>query len=305
LPARPDTPTCLPRARLHVVRLRRRFLFSVLPLSPLRQPHPPRSPGRINRAGLVVLALLTPRLGATDLEPAWQALSYGFYQEAGELFRTTGDTPASRLGASLAALNQATTTQALLDEIRREWEALTTTPGETARAARYLLGRWYQLHPYTPDPAAAADQYRRLLKATSDDLWQRLAVVKLAILHLTALPQPAGLDARLPEADALVQQTTDPVTRRDLHLVIAEVRLHHRRYDAGTRDHLLAALETPAPADLRADLLIQVARLSHLLEEPAVARSYYQRFIREHPLDRRCSMVELILAGGETPGPAS
>lgn len=304
MPARPDTPTCLTRARPHVVRLRRRSLFSVLPLPPLRQPRPPRGPGRITRAGLFALALLAPRLGATDLEPAWQALSYGFHQEAGELFRTT-DTPASRLGASLAALNRATTTQASLDEIRREWEALTTTPGESARAARYLLGRWYQLHPYTPDPAAAADQYRRLLEAASDDLWQRLAVVKLAILHLTALPQPAGLDARLAEAGALLQQTTDPATKRDLHLVIAEVRLHHRRHDAGTRDHLLAALDSPAPADLRADLLIQVARLSQLLDEPAVARSYYQRFIREHPLDRRCSMVELILAGGETPGPAS
>lgn len=281
-------------------------------LSPaIWNPLPVQGPAKSNllsglsRAGLFALTLLTPRLDATNLEPAWQALSHGFYQEAAELFRATEDTPASRLGASLSALNRGTTTVTALDEIHREWEALAITAGEPARAARYLLGRWYQLHPYTPDPLTAADQYRQLISSATDDLWHRLAVVKLAILHLTALPQPAGLNARLAEADALLRETTDPVTKRDLHLVIAEVRLHHRRHDAGTRDHLLAALNTAAPADLRADLLIQVARLSQLLKEPTVARSYYQRFVREHPLDRRCSMVGLILAGGETPGPAS
>ncbi len=93
-------------------------------------PLPVQRPAKSNflsglpRAGLFALTLLTPRLDATELEPAWQALSRGFHQEAAELFRAIADTPASRLGASLSALNSATTTVTVLNEIHREWEAL-------------------------------------------------------------------------------------------------------------------------------------------------------------------------------------
>ena len=68
--------------------------------------------------------------------------------------------------------------------------------------------------------------------------------------------------------------------------------------------HLLAALDAPSlGADVRADLLIQIARVSQLMNDAVTARGYFERFVREFPRDRRRPTVDLILAGSEAPGP--
>ncbi len=50
------------------------------------------------------------------------------------------------------------------------------------------------------------------------------------------------------------------------------------------------------PADLRADLLIQTARVALQLGDQATARAHYERFIREFPKDRRHYTIRQALA---------
>ena len=254
---------------------------------------------------MLVFACLAPGVNAQTpgLTSQWQTLSYGFYDDAGEAFARAGDSGEARLGAAIAKVNSSPVTTASLADAQRQLTDLVAND-EIGRAAHYFLGRLHQLHPIAPDPFAAAREFEALVATGADDVWCRLALVKLAILRLTTLPGPDDPGARVASVEALFDRTTDPATRRDLHLVIAEVCLRQQRYDAATREHLLAALAAPSPgADVRADLLIQVARVSQLMGDAVAAREHYERFVRDYPRDRRRPTVELILAGGETPGP--
>jgi hypothetical protein len=47
---------------------------------------------------------------------------------------------------------------------------------------------------------------------------------------------------------------------------------------------------------MRADLLIQVARLASLLGDRATARVNYERFLQDYPKERRCFTVSEALA---------
>lgn len=250
-------------------------------------------------AGLASLATAqTP-----GLESHWEVLSYGFYNDAGDAFARSGASREARLGAAIAQANRSPVTAASLAEAARQLEALAAND-DLGRAAHYFRARLYHLHPIQPNLAAAAQAYDALVATGADDVWCRLALVKLAILRLTTLPGPADLDARLAAVEPLFTRTADPGTRRDLHLVIAEVCLHHQRYNASTRGHLQAALAAPeVGADVQADLLIQIARVSQLMGDAATARAHFERFVREFPRDRRRPTVDLILAGRETPGP--
>ena len=231
------------------------------------------------------------------LAEAWQTLSTGQCDDAIRQFAAAGASREARLGLAMAQFNRPPVTASSLDDARQQFEQLTAGNDEVGHAARYFLGRLQQLHPLNPDPAAAARTYERLIATGADDRWCRLGLVKLAVLRLTVLPSPNGFAAQLASAEPLLARTADPVTQRDLHLVISEVRLHHELYDAGTLGHLQAALGEPTlPADLRADLLIQTARLSLKLGDPATARAHYERFLREFPKDRRHFTVQEALA---------
>ncbi|MBS0632981.1 MAG: hypothetical protein JSS11_13795 [Verrucomicrobia bacterium] len=242
-------------------------------------------------------AALSPalRLAATEppLTAAWQALSDGFYEDAMQQFAAAGDSREARLGLAMAQCSRAPTTASSLDEARAQFERLAPGDDETGHAARYFLGRLQQLHPISPDATAAARIYEQLVATRADDRWCRLALVKLAVLRLTGSASPESIAA----VEPLLARTADPVTQRDLHLVISEVRLHRGLVDATTLSHLQAALDEPTlPADLRADLLIQTARVALQLGDPATARARYERFIREFPKDRRLYTIQQALA---------
>jgi len=251
----------------------------------------------LTAAALVPAAQAQTKSTAPVLAEAWQTLSDGFYDDAIRQFAATGSSREARLGLAMAQFNRPPVTSSSLDDACRQFEELAGGDDDTGHAARYFLGRLQQLHPMAPDPAAAARTYERLVATGADDRWCRLALVKLAVLRLTILPSPNGLPAQLLAAEPLLSRTADPVTRRDLHLVLSEVRMHHQLYDATTLGHLQAALNEPTlPADMRADLLIQTAQISLKLGDLATARARYERLLREFPKDRRHYTVKQALA---------
>lgn len=258
------------------------------------------------RAKLALGAFLAGGLAATisaveptstpSLQAGWQALSIGQYAEAIDLFHTAGTSREAQLGLAIAQLNRPPITPSSLADAQRQLETLA---GDDAcgHAARYFLGRLQQIHPMTPDPAAAARAYEQLVATGADDTWTRLALVKLAILRLTALRPAGALPEQLAAVEPLLARTSDPATLHDLHLVIAEARLNHEIYDATTLGHLRAALATTRESDtMRADLLIQVGRLASMLGERDVAKEHYERFLRDYPKERRNYTVSMALA---------
>ena len=239
-----------------------------------------------------------------SLTEAWQTLSIGFYSDASDQFTATAKSREAQLGLALAQLNRPPVTPSSLDEAQRQLTALAAGNDVTSHAARYFLGRLLQVHPMTPEPAAAAQEYERLVATGADDTWSRLALVKLAILRLTVLPAAGLLPAQLAAVEPLLARTADPGTQHDLHLVLAEARLNHELYDATTLGHLRAALVTTREADtMRADLLVQIARLASRLGDRAVAKEHYERFLHDYPKERRAFTVNAALTQLDGPFP--
>lgn len=238
------------------------------------------------------------------LADAWQSLSVGFYSDAIDQFNATGSSREAQLGLAIAQLNRPPVTPSSLAEAQRQLTLLASGDDAFGHAARYFLGRLQQIHPMTPDPTAAAREYERLVATGADDTWCRLALVKLAILRLSVLPAAGTLAVQLAAVEPLLARTADPATQHDLHLVIAEARLNHEIYDAITLGHLQAALATTREADtMRADILIQVARVATLLGDQATAKAHYERFLHDYPKERRFFTVSTALAhlGGVFP----
>jgi len=244
-----------------------------------------------------MVARATEKTLPPSLAEAWQTLSIGFYSDAREQFTTTAPSREAQLGLAIAQLNRPPITPSSLANAQQQLARLAARDDITGHAARYFLGRLLQIHPMTPDPMAAAHEYERLVATGADDLWCRLALVKLTILRLTILPAPGTLSAQLAAVEPLLELTSDPATQHDLHLVIAEARLNHEFYDAATLGHLQAALATTRESDtMRADMLIQVARVATLLGQRAVAQDHYERFLRDYPKERRFYTVTSALA---------
>ena len=257
-------------------------------------------------AGLLaaVAAQATEKTLPPSLADAWQTLSIGFYSDAIDQFTATGSSREAQLGLAIAQLNRPPVTPSSLEEAQRQLAVLAAGEDATSHAARYFLGRLLQIHPITPDPAAAAHEYERLLATGADDTWTRLALVKLAILRLTVLPAPGDVPAQLAAVEPLLTRTADPATLHDLHLVLAEVRLSHEIYDAAALGHLRAALATTRESDtMHADLLIQVARLASMLGDRATAKEHYEQFLHDYPKERRAFTVSEALAHLDGPFP--
>ncbi len=70
------------------------------------------------------------------------------------------------------------------------------------------------------------------------------------------------------------------------------------------RSATLAALATTRESDtMRADLLIQIARLASRLGDRATAKEHYEQFLRDYPKERRAFTVSEALAHLDSPFP--
>ena len=284
-------PACIPTPA---------FFYSMSRSGLFRSYSPGIASGRWGKlaAGLVVIGSIShPSAGNPDLAEGWRALSIGSALSALDYFPGAGTDREALLGASIAGAQLPPITPGSLARASRQLEELARGADETAHAAAYHLGRIIQFGPFAPDPVAASEHFEKLVATGADDRWCRLALLKLALLQLTVLPEPGGMKARLAKTNGLFPRTANLQTRRDLHLIIAEVRLSHGLYDAATLAHLNAAAAIGGLDDsMHGDLLIQQARLSTELGEVEAARGFYGEFLRLYPKDSRHFTVQGALA---------
>ena len=180
-------------------------------------------------------------------------------------------------------------TEAILAEVARGGD-------ELAEQAAYLQARIYQAHFSQPVPEKAAALYRALAEKKPRSHWAQLGLVKLALLQLYVLPEPAGPAARHAATGALLARLTEKSLQRDLHLQLGLAGLFYHQPLPGVLEHLLAADRIGGVAGQAGeDLVVQIAELSFRDGQDAQARGYFERYLREYPVSGRCFTVRARL----------
>jgi len=256
----------------------------------------------VRRVALPLLFLLCLPAAASSDAPAgdvWRLLAGNLPGEAAAALRQAA--PADPRQRALAEAVILVARQPLTDERLREAERrlndLAAEADETGAAALYLAGRLHQLHYTTPNFPRAAAYYRQLADAQPDSAWAQLGLVKLALLTLHVLPEPAAPVDRLSAAEALLARVVEPVLRRDLLIVLGRARLFYELDPERARADLLAADAIGGLTGLaEADLALQIGELSFRAGDDERAERYFGRFLQSNDADPRVYAVEQRLA---------
>ena len=235
-------------------------------------------------------------LAAADPEPGafWRLLAGNLPGEAAAALREAAPTdPRERaLAEAVMLVARQPLTDERLREAERRFNALAVVPDEAGAAALYLAGRLHQIHYTTPDYVRAAEYYRQLAAAQPASPWAQLGLVKLALLTLHVLPEPAAPAARLATAEVLLDRVTEPLLRRDLLIVLGRARLFYEIAPERALADLLAADAIGGLSGLAAaDIALQIGELSFRAGEDLQARRYFERFLEGNDADPRVYAV--------------
>ncbi|MEO6875807.1 MAG: hypothetical protein ABI222_13395 [Opitutaceae bacterium] len=234
-----------------------------------------------------------------DLVKAWELVGRHLANDAlaGLQKNREPDSREARFAEAVVRMDSQPVTDAGLKQVEVQLTGLARGSDEVAQASAYLIGRLYQAHYFTPDYARAALEYEQLAVKYPTSYWAQLGLVKLALLKLYLLPEPATPEARIAEAEALLPRVTVPELQRDLHLVLGRSQLFFAQPMAGVLAHLIAADRIGGLTLLkRGELQLQIGELSRREGRWEQARVYFQRFQDENEIDGRLSNVKLKLA---------
>lgn len=248
---------------------------------------------------LGLLCLSTPGKGANDDEvAAWELLSRHLPADALARLHAphAGSGREGAFAEAVVIMDSQPVTDARLQGVMQRLADLAQGDDEIAQASSYLIGRLFQVHFFEPDYVRAAHQYELLADKHPDGYWAQLGLVKLALLVVYLLPEPAEPAARIKAAEELLPRVKVPELQRDLHIVIGRAGLFHGRPVTEVLAHLLAADQIGGLLGIpRADLQLQIAELSRRAGGFDRAEVYFRRFIEENDVDTRVYAVRMKL----------
>lgn len=246
-----------------------------------------------------LLLLLTPRAicaeaPADNLTAGWELMAQSLTNDAAAKL-ATGALPSSReltWARAVVRLDQQPVTEEHLREVEAACAALATGDDDIADAAAYLRARIYQVHTQRPDYPRAATLYRELAERHPHSHWAQLGLVKLGLLVLYALPEPAAPEARIAAAMALLPRLEERELQRDLQLQIGHAGTHYQQSLDSVLPHLLAADRLGGlVGQTEEDLTCQIGELSLRAGHHAQAKEYFERYLRDYPQSGRCITV--------------
>lgn len=259
---------------------------------------------------------VTPLVRKTLLCFGWLCLAGGAWaQDAGlgEVWRNLADrqntaaqlalaaTPASagrerQLAEAVVKLGRQPVTQATLREAEGELAQLAQGNDELAAQAGYLQARVWSVHMQTPDYARAAELYRALAKRFPTNHWARLGLVKLGMLTLYTLPEPADPLMRLRTVETMMPAVAEPPLQRDLNLQLARAAVLFGRPETETLVYLKAVDRVGGLVGLVAEeVVLQLGELSLRVGRLDESKAYFERFLRDFPTNNRGYNVTLKL----------
>lgn len=242
---------------------------------------------------LPLFALSGRAAPAPDLPAAWGDIADSRSKLAlVQLDRAEAADRAAQLARATATLDDQPVGDGDLRRAEATFARLAQGDDETAQQAAYLQARIWQLHFAQPDYARAAELFRALAERSPRSHWAQLGLVKLALVQLYALPEPADPAARLAAAAALLPRVTEPTLQRDLQLQLGQAGIFFKQPLPGIIAHLIAADRiggTPGAAG--EDLILQIGELSLRAGDDATARTYFERYLRDYEIAPRCFTV--------------
>lgn len=255
---------------------------------------------------LVIMGILvaTAGYGQDDAVNGWESAATFFPNESMMIFQRLGgdkdDGPReARFGYAVSLLSSTPSTEQKLDEAEVVFEDLATSgEDDYALGSRYLLGRLYQIYRSPSDPTRAAEQFRQLVALNPDSRWGQMALTKLTMVVVYALPDAGEPEQRIQAGGELLDLATSPDAQRDINLILASAHLH---YDLEPTDALpfLIAAEAGGNLDIgtRSDVLVRIGELLVLAGRTDEAIVYYQRFVEDfYGAARRYAVEQKILA---------
>lgn len=203
--------------------------------------------------------------------------------------------PATRerkFAAAVVAVDYQPVTQDRLREAGATFAELAKGDDEIAAASAYLEARLYQIHLQERDYGRAAELYRALAARQPHSHWAQLGIVKLGLLLLYALPEPATPAARIAAAAALLPQLQERELVRDLELQVGRAGSFYDQPLDSILPHLLAADRIGGLiGQAREDLIVTLGELSMRAGHYPQARSYFERYEREYTYNMRLVTV--------------
>lgn len=239
----------------------------------------------------------TPAVGnaATELVTVWNYVAHSQPAEARAALRLVESIGLrdQTLADVIVALTRLPITGDRLRELDMALTGLSTGSDDISAQALYLRARLHQVHAAPSNHARAGELYRELAKRHPASHWAQLGLVKLGLISLYALPEPADAADRLAGVAALLDALTEPALRRDLQMQIGWAGLFYDRPLDEVLPHLIAAEQEGGLFGLiPEDLVLQIGELSLRAGHVEQARSYFERFLREYPVSLRRYNVE-------------
>ncbi|MBI4626378.1 MAG: tetratricopeptide repeat protein [Verrucomicrobia bacterium] len=244
--------------------------------------------------------------GETDLAAVWEYLadSQSVAARAALKELKTADPRTRALADVVLTMARPPVAEGRLPELETTLNSLASGDGDTAALALYLRARLHQVHLLRPNYARAATLYRELARHYPRSHWAQLGLVKLGIVTLYALPEPADPAARFAAVSGLLEGIGEPALRRDLQLQIGWAGLFYDRPLDEVLPHLIAADRVGGLLGITPEeLVLQIGELSLRAGHRQQARTYFERFLREFPTNiRRYTVQQRLVEIGTTAG---
>ncbi len=205
----------------------------------------------------------------------------------------------ARFGYAVSLLSATPSTEQRLDEAESIFANLSDSGDDDfGLGSRFLLGRLFQIYRSPSDPDRAAEQFRWLVENHPESRWGQMALTKLTMVVVYALPGIGTPEERISEGDVLLEKAVTPDARRDINMILASAHFHYELEPTGALPYLIAAEEGGLlDAGTRSDVLVRIGELLALAGRPEEAIVYYGRFVDDfYGAARRYAVEQKILA---------
>jgi tetratricopeptide (TPR) repeat protein len=243
----------------------------------------------------------------TPLASAWRDTALGLSKDALPVFQATAG-PEARFGEALTLLLRQPKTSGNIEQAESILRLLADAQPDSdlGIASRYYLARIAQIHRQRPDPSIAHEILQALVSDHPKHPIAQQALVKLALLDLyTAMPA-AEHRALLDTYANQVVTLSDAVSKRDLHLLLADTAQRFGYPPQLALHHLVAAEALGLARRVeQANTWIRIGLLAADLDQPELARRFFERFLATFNRDNRRLMIQERLSSLPTSPGAS
>jgi tetratricopeptide (TPR) repeat protein len=176
---------------------------------------------------------------------------------------------------------------------------------DLAISSQYILARIAQIHMTPPDDALAIERYTTLINAHPQHLLAQSAITKRAVIRFYALDTNSTLESRYQQMVKDAPLVTEPGSRRDYLLLLANASIRLNKPADVTLGHLLQAeLCNNFRKRALGDLYVRIAEFSAVAGKKDMAISYYEKFLANFVRDNRRFIVKEKLAALKSGGVA-